>query len=449
MRKRSRGRPPKKSPQHKSPNLKRVARSLERLDSRGQDHNGCRRDGCVRTAALLAKLQDAERDRSRERRSARRSTEYGVSERISLLQGSMKRLKHEVEEQHRARERERRKIAAERTHNLELENARLRAELQELHRDLDGDLPWKERYDTELANYRNKCAKLKETRAALKAQLAEAVEAVAEKSAAHAARIAGKTKARATAKFDAAKAEGEKQKEAMDAKFQAVQDAAADITEAFNEKRLSNPRPPKEYSIVEFDSLGDEAARKARSREMKYLHAMLHIRGWRATSVATVLSNLGLLEGVMQSKEGAAIFSMEVRQLMGVCEGVHWGVNFGLFLHLEEKCPTRLIRRMRAASAEVYDPELDRGKRKPLWCNPHDWRDVIYVPYTIPAPTAYAEEVLEYAHLHGLRSSADGSAAVQSVELLIPHVITRDYQRQPTLEWSESGKCAPSRWGRG
>ena len=70
--------------------------------------------------------------------------------------------------------------------------------------------------------------------------------------------------------------------------------------------------------------------------------------------------------------------------------------------------------------------------------NPHNEKDIIFVPYTVPAPCSYADEVAEYASTFGLASNADGSCAIQQVELLVPYVITRDHHRQGrTLEWFE------------
>ena len=60
--------------------------------------------------------------------------------------------------------------------------------------------------------------------------------------------------------------------------------------------------------------------------------------------------------------------------------------------------------------------------------------DVVYVPYTVPAFSAIAEDVEEYGRSHGLAGSEDGLSARQSVEELVPHIITRDVGRgQPDL----------------
>ena len=107
-------------------------------------------------------------------------------------------------------------------------------------------------------------------------------------------------------------------------------------------------------------------------------------------------------------------------------------MNYVLWLHLEEKVPRRTFARMRAGGSEKWDGES--SERRKLWQNPWVKGDVVYVPYTVPAFSAIAEDVEEYGRSHGLAGSEDGLSARQSVEELVPHIITRDVGRgQPDL----------------
>ena len=428
------GRPSKRAKQGPRQAKAARARSAERHGANAYRGDRCQRVACEEARKMLANLLKETTTTARLARSEKRSWGADVAESIRITLEQVKTLKHEVGEQKRNELRNRRERDATIIKELRTENARLQRELDELHMDLDGDLPWKERYDKELENYRKKAAELKAIKSDLLRQRKEVErkEKAVDKALAAAA-AAEREKAEAAAEREDAKRDAA----AVMRKLQAVEDAASDAQEALKLARRELPLGPRCYSDDEWALLGDEAERKARSREMRFMKAFLMVRSWRLSSIATVLHKLGMLNGIVQSREGRRLFGEELRELMGVCEGVHWGVNYGLFMHLEEKCPSRQIRRLRAAAAEKYDPVLDRGMRKPLWVNPHESKDVIYVPYTVPAPTSYADEIEEYATTHGLHSNADGTAAVQDVDLLIPHVLTRDHHRGPGLEYFE------------
>ena len=89
---------------------------------------------------------------------------------------------------------------------------------------------------------------------------------------------------------------------------------------------------------------------------------------------------------------------------------------------------------MRQAGSEKYSSSTDRYKRKIWFVNPHRPSDLVYVPFVTAAPTAFADDIDEYAQTHGLHSSLDGTCAMQKVNELVPHVITRDAHRQPSFE---------------
>ena len=188
---------------------------------------------------------------------------------------------------------------------------------------------------------------------------------------------------------------------------------------------------PKSYSEEELNTLSFAAEKQARYRERKFFRWLLGGRQWRVTNIAAVMKEMNWIEELMLTPEGQEWFMLELRELTGNLEGVHFGINFGLWMHLDEKCPKRFIRRLRQAGSEKYDHHADKYKRKPWYVNPCNENDVVYVPFCAPAPTALDDDLEEYGQMHGLHSSTDGSCAVQNVEELIPYVITRDHFRQP------------------
>lgn len=204
--------------------------------------------------------------------------------------------------------------------------------------------------------------------------------------------------------------------------------------EAMRESSKLPPKGPKVYSDGEYENLSYDAEKQARYRERKFLRWLLSGRVWRLENVATVLKEMGWLEELFNSREFQVLFVDKLRELAAILEGVHYGVNFGLWLHLSKKLPSRMIREMRQAAAESYNKEKDNYRRKPWYENPYDERDVVFVPFPAPAPTAYSEEIDEYSETHGLYSSSDGTCAVQRINMLIPHVISRDAHRIKPLD---------------
>ena len=172
--------------------------------------------------------------------------------------------------------------------------------------------------------------------------------------------------------------------------------------------------------------MSSDAARQARSREVRYLMQELGGRRWQPSCLATALDKLGYLEELMGTREGCRWYGEELRTLLGHVEGVHWGVNLGLYLYLVEKVSTHTLRRFRQASSEKYCAETDTYVRKVLWENPYDENDTVPFPYPMPAPCAFREEVAQLGESHGLVSVCEGLAAHQQVRVLCyPMQITR------------------------
>jgi hypothetical protein len=111
--------------------------------------------------------------------------------------------------------------------------------------------------------------------------------------------------------------------------------------------------------------------------------------------------------------------------------GRDWGINLGLFLHCTLKLPKRTILDIRLGSACTFDGVLH--KRKVLWENPFNSKDVLYVPYTVPTPSSFKDDFNEYASQNDLYQTNAGQVALQRLSSLIPYVITRDHEFQPPL----------------
>ena len=206
----------------------------------------------------------------------------------------------------------------------------------------------------------------------------------------------------------------------------------------YENMRDTLPPVPKSHDEEAFGQLSTAGQRTARHRSRAFLLAALRASAFRMDDVSWVLSKLGWIDEVMSTPEFARWFGEEVRTLLSHCQGSLWGTNLGLWAHLVEKIPLRTLRKFRQAT-ECYEPDTDSWVQRILWENPHAPNDVVYVPYTVPAPCSFMDEIEEFSHSFGLHSSTDGKIAIQKLELLVPHVVTRDEGRgQPPLEYFEN-----------
>ena len=221
-----------------------------------------------------------------------------------------------------------------------------------------------------------------------------------------------------------------------------VAEAAADsAVEKHARLRDLLPAVPGSYSEERFNNLDNDAQRQARSRARTFLLAVFRLSQFRIDDVSWVLSRLDWVEKLMGTPQFSRWFGEELRTMLAHCAGSLWGVNLGLWAHLVEKIPLRTIAKFRQA-IECYDEATDSWVPRILWENPNDPNDVVPVPYTVPSPYALEPEIERFSLSFGLKSSADGKIAIQQLDLLVPHILTRDIGRQPPLEQFTSPSTA-------
>ena len=134
----------------------------------------------------------------------------------------------------------------------------------------------------------------------------------------------------------------------LEAQLADAQSAADNAVEVMETKLRKGPRY---YSEEALDELSTVAERQQRCRERKFFKWLVSGRSWRMENVVGVMKDMGWLEEIHATREGQQFFMDLVRELGGVLEGVHYGINYGLWMHLTKKMPGRLIREMRQAGA--------------------------------------------------------------------------------------------------
>jgi hypothetical protein len=416
------------------------------------DTRYCQKGQCVANRLRLAQEDAWWNHGAADRwlRAKRRTWGAESSHELTCLREELKFVTHLVNRQ--ARVEAQRACLPAQLKELKLQVLELTLEARELRRALEERTveaaDWEARYKKEWEGYKEVAAAKKDAafqgRKAAKASAAAASAAAlvlaqtataAKAQAVQKAKAAGKQRllderSRLHAEAEAAASEASRSMSLLIDKCNRASVRADQALSCLSQARKDFPAGPKEFTADELEEMTAVHFRQVRSREMRFFKAVLMSRSWCIANVATVLHDLGWVDSLMEEKEFCTYLGDHTRNILARCEGVHWGVNFGLWMHLEEKLPSRRVRRIRAAGSEKYDPETDRFKRKELWVNRHNQKDFIYVPYTVPAPCSYADEVTDYSSMFGLTGSEDGSCAIQSVELLVPHVITRDHHRQ-------------------
>lgn len=222
--------------------------------------------------------------------------------------------------------------------------------------------------------------------------------------------------------------------EALQRRDEELEAAKESTDRALSALREATRVGPKEYSNEEYEGLNSNALRQARFKERQFFRWLVAGRNWRVQNIVQVMKELGWIDILFETRAFQDLFTEKLRDLTRTLEKVHFGTNFGLWLHLQKKLPSRTVREIRQAASEKYDTNLDRYKRKVWYKNPFNSADVVYVPFVAPAPTSYSSDVEEYSLSHGLQSSPDGVSCMQSIGKLVPHVITRDAHRQPSLD---------------
>ena len=118
----------------------------------------------------------------------------------------------------------------------------------------------------------------------------------------------------------------------------------------------------------EWASMRRDAQRKASQRDREALSSFLWPHPWRAADVAHVLSESGLLKGVIDSQEGMCLVFAIVKKLHTRLEQEDFGLRFGLFLHFEMKLTLAQLQnaveaRARSTHAPRTATRRSRGSR--------------------------------------------------------------------------------------
>ena len=173
--------------------------------------------------------------------------------------------------------------------------------------------------------------------------------------------------------------------------------------------RAATPTLPVERDDDELLSLTEGNRRVVRMRERDFLAwAFTQRDGWDPDDITFVLAKVQLLEAVWNSK---ALWSLKMhfaRTLKRDTETDHYGVQFGLYCMLDEKMPTRQLRRLPQAGCHKYDVEHDSYHKTVLLTNPHDSSDVLHVVRMIPPLTVLMPQFQKIVQTLNLTASADG-----------------------------------------
>lgn len=181
------------------------------------------------------------------------------------------------------------------------------------------------------------------------------------------------------------------------------------------ERKLAGIRaPPMERDdAAAWDMLSPEGKRSARKREVDYATWFFTSRAFFREDLATALYNTGWLEELWDTKEVTALYFEKVRALMMTLEGQHFGIDFTMYLHLEQRMTGHGIVRLAQAGSQLYDPVTNTHSRKVLLSNPYLKGDVIYVPRVAGTRGGVAAEMAEAKRDLGIEIAENGRVSLR------------------------------------
>jgi hypothetical protein len=283
------------------------------------------------------------------------------------------------------------------------------------------------------------------------ADAAAKTEAVAAKAAAAAAAAATKATAAATAAAERVRASKEDavaaRAEAVRARSEAMDEAAAEAVTASEEHgwamhllerrraraevradslREEVPRVPLDRTPEEWAALGNKAEASALRRERLALRAFLDSHTWRATDLAAVLDDAGMLGDIFDSKEGTRIYMGRVGQLLDEMERRDFGESFALFLHFEMQLTLDKIHRIMQAACKTFSPTTNRYKAKVLFYDKYRKDKYLKVPRLSP-PRHKIDVILQriYKELN-TEVAEDGRIAYRSLTIVMQELLMQD-----------------------
>lgn len=179
-------------------------------------------------------------------------------------------------------------------------------------------------------------------------------------------------------------------------------------------------------SVDEWMQLSDNARRVAAYRERSHLKAFLTSHPWRLVDLAWVLSELNMVEGLLEERSFYDIYFEKVRKLMKSLEVDHYGKTFALFLHYDLHLTLAKILTLSQAGSKNYDHKLDRYVSKPLI--PHKWNAslVINVPRVAPPASVMWPLIRSIEAEFSVQSSEDGRLAFTPFIDVVRDILEQD-----------------------
>ena len=188
---------------------------------------------------------------------------------------------------------------------------------------------------------------------------------------------------------------------------------------------------------VAYELLSAAAKRQVRHREIKYICWFLCSRTFFAADMATALQQTGWLEDLWETREVRAVHLEAVRDVVGICEGQHYDIAFGLHLHFELGLTLAQILDLTQAGCSTCDPVSDSHHRKILLYDPDRQDRHIPLPRIAPPRTQLEPAIRALRAKLGLSIAENGKVAHRSFMAVFEDLLTADpgYGSMPPLEY--------------
>lgn len=200
-------------------------------------------------------------------------------------------------------------------------------------------------------------------------------------------------------------------------------------TEKASRARAAVANLPSTRTAEQWAQLSAEATRQAARRERASLTSFLQSHEWRACDLAAVISELGMLEAVFDSKPGTVLYLARVQKMLEEMEKREFGERFALFLHFEMQLTLDKVHRIMQAGCKAYSVATNRYAAKVLVYDKFHKGNVVKVPRIAP-PRHRVEAVLRriYDQL-GTEISEDGRIAYTSLSVVVQEMLMQDAGR--------------------
>ena len=196
------------------------------------------------------------------------------------------------------------------------------------------------------------------------------------------------------------------------------------------------PRPSSR-TPEEWSRLKSAALRKARERDMGYLHGVLTTHSFRAEDICTVLADFEMPTStsektsllhmiIFKCKEGFDLHFDAVMTLMKILGSENYGQQLALFMHYELRMPLPLIHRLSQASCKTFERKTNSYVGIPLLTHPWRADKVVMVPRMAPPRDKTYKIVTDLRKKLGVETNVDGSLAFRPVDTVLQEMVLRD-----------------------